>query len=357
MRGQFLLLAIAAALVFATAATAATTSSGKTADGCSYKIINGQYLTTCPNQPKEKPNSDAGTAVVAPAAPVAQDTVRVNSGRPVGSYGDVPVRHNPSAVAPELPPQQPVNVNRGQVSSAFEKSESLEDLHEERRDALKTKLLDKTWVGATLGASNMKESNSGSTVGVGLNIGTNIDDTFGVELGWGYAKQNLRMGLASRGANVDANAGLTGMAPDSDASLSSHLFTGEVQAHLTDPVKRLRPYIGGGLGWRTATLSENRTPVTGQDLGYSTSLGGGSLRQSTFGALAVAGTKLRVSKAWNLGFAFRYFIPVARQDARLEQASASYPGQASSDSKLSQADEILTGSSQYQVLGGVQYAF
>lgn len=88
-----------------------------------------------------------------------------------------------------------------------------------RRPGRPNYFLDKTWVGATLGASNMKESNSGSTVGVGLNIGTNIDDTFGVELGWGYAKQNLRMGLASRGANVDANAGLTGMAPDSDASL------------------------------------------------------------------------------------------------------------------------------------------
>lgn len=348
MRG-FFLLAVAASIT----STASANSSGKTADGCSYKIINGQYLTSCPN----KPNSDAGTAVLSP--PVAQDTVRVNSGRPIGSYGDVPVRHNPSAVAPELPPQQPVNVNRNQnVSSAFEpKSESsLEDLHEEKREAVKSRMLDKTYAGLTLGASNMKESNSGSTVGMGLTLGTNIDDHFGVELGWGYAKQNLNLGLASRGSNVDQQ----GMFPtsSSDASLSSHLFTGEVQAHLTDPVKRLRPYIGGGLGWRSAKLAETRSqPAVGQDLGYSTATGGGSLHQSAFGGLATAGTKLRIAKAWNLGFAFRYFFPIVRQEARLEQPASAYPGAPGGESKLSQGDDILTGSSQYQVLGGVQYAF
>lgn len=350
MRG-FLLLAIAAVTASTTSNSAAANSSGKTADGCSYKIINGQYLTSCPN----KPNSDAGTAIVAPAA---QDTVRVNSGRPIGSYGDVPVRHNPSAAAPALPPQQPVNVQRGSVSSAFEpKSEnSLEDLHEERREAVKSRLLDKTYAGLTLGASNMKESNSGSTVGLGLTLGTNIDDHFGVELGWGYAKQNLSLGLASRGGNVDQN--LYAPTSGSDAALSSHLFTGEVQAHLTDPVKRLRPYIGGGLGWRSAKLAETPSqPQVGQELGYAPSTGGGSLHQSAFGGLATAGTKLRIAKAWNLGFAFRYFFPIVRQEARLEQPAAAYPGQPGGESKLSQGDDILTGSSQYQVLGGVQYAF
>ena len=349
MRG-FLILALAAATIFTTAALAST--AGKTADGCSYKIINGQYLTSCPN----KPNSDAGTAIV--AAPVAQDSVRVNAGRPIGSYGDVPVRHNPAAVAPELPPQQPVNVPRGQVSSAFEpnpRSESsLEDLHEEKRDALKTRMLDKTYAGLTLGASNMKESNSGSTVGLGLSLGTNIDDHFGVELGWGYANQKLNLGLASRGGNVDQQAFPT--QPGSDASLSTHLFTGEVQAHLTDPLKRLRPYIGAGLGWRAAKLSETRNVAPNQELGYNANLPGGSLHQSTFGALATAGSKLRIAKAFHLGFAFRYFLPISRQDPRLEQPASSYPG-AGGETKLSQADEILTGSAQYQVLGGVQYAF
>lgn len=353
MRGFLFLLAIASI-----ANTAHANVNGKTADGCSYKIINGQYLTTCPNQ--NKPNSDAGTAVV--QAPVAQDSVRVNAGRPIGSYGDVPVRHNPAAAAPELPPQQPVNVQRNaSISSAFEPNPTgesrMEDLHEERRDALKTRLLDKTYAGLTLGASNMKESNSGSTVGLGLTLGTNIDDHFGVEIAWGYAKQKLQLGLASRGANVDEPA-LPGSAPSSsDAALTSHLFTGEVQAHLTDPLKRLRPYLGAGLGWRSANLSETRSQFGGQELGYNTSLGGGSLHQSAFGGLATAGTKLRLSKAFHLGFAFRYFFPLVRQESRLEQPAAAYPGQPSSATKLTQADDILTGSSQYQVLGGVQYAF
>jgi outer membrane protein W len=356
MRG-FLLPALAMTILFTAAALAE--SGGKTADGCSYKIINGQYLTSCPN-PKSRPNSDSRTAIV--TQPAARDSVRVNSGRPIGSYGDVPVRHNPEAAAPELAPQQPVNVNRNnRVSSAIEldskPESSLEDLQDGKREAYKSRLLDQTYVGLTLGASNMKQSNSGSTVGLGLNLGTNIDDHFGVELGYGYAKQNLSLGLASRGAMVDQfpNPNST---TASDSTLTSHLFTGEVQAHLTDPVKRLRPFLGAGLGWRSATLSENRSQqLVGQDLGYYQSTGGGSLRQSAFGGLASAGTKLRIAKAWNLGFAFRYFFPLARQESRIEQPVGGSAGQPTGETKLSKGDDLLTGSSQYQVLGGVHYSF
>ncbi len=348
MRGLFILAALATAI-----SAQANQTAGKTADGCSYKIINGQYLTTCPG----RPSSDAGTATVAPPS-------RPQPSRPIGSYGDVPVRHNPEAAAPTIPPQQPVAAPRGAVSSAFEPNpvgeSRFEDLEGERREGLRTRLLDKTYAGLTLGASNMKESNSGSTLGMGLTLGTNIDDHFGVELAWGYAKQNINLGLASRGAMVDETLPSYG-GSGSDAALSSHLFTGEVQAHLTDPLKRLRPYIGAGIGWRSAKLMENQPTYPGQDLTYGgsapSSTGGGSLHQSTFGGLASAGTKLRLSKAFQLGFAFRYFFPLVRQEARLEQSTPLYPGQNMAQSKLSAADDILTGSSQYQVLGGVQYAF
>ncbi|RYZ99073.1 MAG: hypothetical protein EOP11_19900 [Proteobacteria bacterium] len=60
-----------------------------------------------------------------------------------------------------------------------------------------------------------------------------------------------------------------------------------------------------------------------------------------------------------MSLAFRYFFPFARQGARLEQPAPSYgiPTLTSETSSLSQADENLTGSSQYQIGGGLQYSF
>jgi opacity protein-like surface antigen len=159
--------------------------------------------------------------------------------------------------------------------------------------------------------------------------------------------------LASSGASASIMGGGSATAPRSgtDSTLSSNLFRGEVLAHLTDSVKRLRPYLGAGLGWRSAKLQENAASTL-----YGGSQAGGSLHQNAFGALASAGTKLRIAKSVSLSFAFDYYLPLARQDARLEQPITA-ANAASPTSKLSSSDSFLTGSSQYQILGGVQYAF
>jgi len=348
MRG-FVLLALAFYGAHLSAAQASV-QTGKTADGCSYKIINGQYLTSCPSKQKLETQ---------PAAADQVTTQSYSASRPIGSYGDVPVRRNSAASAPSMQPQsQPMAAPVPSITSSIERENYGSDPVEEdsRRNRLKNRLLDKTYAGLLLGASNMKNSNSGSALGFGLNLGTNIDDHFGVELGYGYAKQDLRLGLAARGSNVDQGVPSTS---SSDAALSSHLLHAELQAHLTDPLKRLRPYVGAGLGWRSATLTESRTSPN-QQLG-TPGTGGGSLHQSAFGGLVAAGTKLRIAKAFHLGFVFRYFLPILRQDARIEEpASVAASGsdeQTTNNTKLSKGDDSLTGSSQYQVLGGVHYSF
>ncbi|MGZ3652142.1 MAG: outer membrane beta-barrel protein [Bdellovibrionota bacterium] len=355
MRGTtFLLLLSGLTLLLSWSAIAADTA-GRTADGCTYKVINGQYLTSCA--------SKRGAA--AAPSPAAHDQIHTVSSAPVTDYGNVPMYRNASVAAPSLPPQQPHQGYSAPISSIERENTpadaEIDDHFEANRAHLKNKLLDQTYAGLQVGASNMKESNSGSGTGFGLQVGTNIDDTFGVELGFSYAKQDLGLGLASRGGTVDPSQdpgqqgpvmGQGSVSSGSDSTLSSNLFTGEVLAHLTDPVKRLRPYVGGGLGWRSATLTENAS--TSQ---FGQSLAGGSLHQNTLGALASAGTKLRLTKTLGLGFAFNYFLPVARQDSRLEQPAAAFNAQSPSTSKLSASDDLLTGSAQYQVLGGVQYSF
>lgn len=355
MRGHtFLLLLSGLTLLFSLSALAAD-SSGRTADGCTYKVINGQYLTSCPKRGEALAARDSVHTVAAAPAPVT-------------SYDSIPIHRNYAASSPSLPPQQP-SVSYAPAVSSIERDNAVsdfdarEDLH---RAHLHAKLVDQTYVGVQLGASNMKESNAGSATGFGLELGTNVDDTFGFEFGYSYSKQDLSLGLASRSSadpgTTSASAINTGdgsvnpsssttAATGADSTLSSNLLRGEVLAHLTDSVKRLRPYVGAGLGWRTATLQENASSSI-----YGNSLAGGSLHQTSLGGIASAGTKLRVAKSVSLSFAFDYFLPIARQDARLEQPVASTNGTAST-SKLSSTDNVLTGSSQYQILGGVQYAF
>lgn len=340
MRGtEVLVLAIVLSILFSLGAVA-DEASGRTSDGCSYKVINGQYLTSCPKK---------GATTSAPSAPVQ-------------SYSDVPVRHNEAAPQPTVIVQQPTPARVGSISSALVSDDGMEstfDTREEiRRERLRSKFIDQTYAGVLLGASNMKASNAGSSVGVGLNLGTNINDTFGVELGYTYAKQKLRLDLASRNGGLGddedpSTPSYPGQPLDNDSTLASHLITAEVQAHLTDPVKRLRPYLGAGLGWRSSTLREETwgNEALGQSYG-----GGGSLHQNSLGGIAAAGTKLRIAKAFHLGFAFRYFFPITSQDARIEQPVAGL-GANSQETQLSQADDSLTSSSQYQVLGGLQFSF
>ncbi len=304
---------------------------GKTADGCTYKVINGQYLTQCP----EKGNEN--TTYVAPKA---TDTVT--------SYSSVPIRSNSAAPIPSVQtaPAPVLNVAIETPSQQKQISESYETTRKMERDQRE----DSTYFGILVGSSSIK--NSAGAFGLSGSLGTSIDDHFGVELGYSYSGQGLNLGLASRGGN--GGNGDEPLAPTSnkdDVSFRSHMFSGEVQGHLTDTMKRLRPYLGLGLGYRMNSLNEKSTT----DYYSGTTLSGGSLSQSSFGGLASAGAKLRISKTIQLGLMFRYFFPLATQDPKVENGGSNLLG--ASNTRLRNDDSLLTEGSQTQIQGGIQVNF
>ncbi|MGE3263365.1 MAG: outer membrane beta-barrel protein [Bacteriovoracia bacterium] len=321
----------------------ALAASGKTADGCSYQIINGQYLTTCG---KTKASDPVQVASVA-AAPIPT------------SYGAVPMRYEPSAPHPSVQQMpSPPETMTVQIATPQNRLIQREDNWESERSRQHQELIDSTYVGAFLGASTMSSVSAGSALGLGLNVGTNIDDNFGFELGYSYSSQDLNLNLDSRSsADPLAPALNNGYATANDATLRSHLISGEFQGHFTDSYKRLRPYLGVGLGWKASTVEENGAANTYGS--YAT--GGGSLSQSTLGGIGSAGVKFRISRAINFGATFRYFLPLLRQESKIEQAQSNsggygiYPN--ANESRLTKADDALTGSGQYQFLGGIQYLF
>ncbi|RYZ96691.1 MAG: hypothetical protein EOP11_23110, partial [Proteobacteria bacterium] len=81
--------------IFASAAYGGEVT-GRTADGCSYRILNGQYLTDCSAKKKKEETPPAAEASPqlnsAPNAEVVSESI--------GSYGDIPVRQNPYAPIP-----------------------------------------------------------------------------------------------------------------------------------------------------------------------------------------------------------------------------------------------------------------
>jgi hypothetical protein len=307
---------------------------GKTADGCTYKVINGQYLTQCPTK-----GNDNTTYV----APKTSDTVT--------NYSAVPMRSNSAAPIPSVQtaPAPVLNVAIETPSQQKQISESYETTRKMERDQRE----DSTYFGILVGSSSIK--NSSGAFGLSGSLGTSIDDHFGVELGYSYSGQSLNLGLASRSGN-DGNGGqgedpLAPASSKDDVSFRSHLFSGEIQGHLTNTMKRLRPYLGLGFGYRLNSLNEKSST----DYYSGTTISGGSLSQNSFGGLASAGAKLRISKTIQLGLMFRYFFPLASQEPKIENGGSNLLG--NNNTRLRSEDSLLTEGSQTQIQGGIQVNF
>ena len=348
MKASLIILSFTALPALAQGAT-----SGRTADGCTYKILNGQYLTDCSKK-------DAPAA--APAAISAESTPAPTTSAPsfVTSYGDVPVRNNPLAPSPSVQtvttvsaaPAAPSTMN---VTLAPPSQNTLVvDLEDSRHRRRVDKLIEQPYVGVLVGATTISASNKGASTGLGVNVGTLLDEHFGVELGYNYARQGLNLGLDQRGSEPGAGV-LNAYRTREDANLKAHLLSLEAQGYLTGALRRFRPFLGLGLGWKSSTLSEVATQDQ-RSFGYSQ--GTSSLTQTSVGGLGTAGAKLRVGKDLAVAFSFRYFFPFARQSARLEQpAYYGIPGDNPEVARITKADDGLTGSSQYQISGGLQYSF
>lgn len=321
----------------------ASSFAGQTSNGCSYKVINGEYHYDCKNAP-------------APAAPAPAPATPIPSQRvtdtPITSYSAAPMaapseRAVPSANIPTMnisiaPPVQNQTINTTESSSS-----SANTSQQNYRD----EFLDATYVGVMVGGSTISGANAGSALGAGLTVGTNLDEYLGIEIAYAYTKQDLYLNLAARGA-------ATTMSPygstfqTNDSAVNAHLLSAEIQFHLTDSFKRLRPYAGLGLGWKQSTLSEKNSAPSNNYNGYNYGMNSvtqesGTLSQSSIGALASLGTKFRFSKNLQGLIAMRYFLPVSSQAATRSGAV----------NHFNSGDSDITSSSLYQIVGGVQYAF
>lgn len=343
-------------------------AAGRTADGCTYKVINGQYLTDCSQRADE-------IKVRAPAPEEASETVvTTEASRPVPtSYDEVPVREKttsnelrstPSAPAiMPVPVSQPQNYNQEKtprekaITAAVVKNSDV-DL-DDIGDNIDFGFGDQIYFGAMAGSTSFKDSPSGSTLGLSLGVGSNIDRNFSVELGYSYAKQGLNLGLASRkGGAINPYPVGSGVYSPNDASLSSNLLSLDFQWNFLGIANSFRPFFGFGLGWKSSTLQEIRSSQNMYSFSPNNApVEEASLKQNSFGAIFSGGLKYRVNRNFLVVGSYRYFAPFARSAVAINNPNQYFSYNPAQGSSLGLGDAALAGSAQQQLMGGVQFLF
>ncbi len=318
--------ALIASVILLTLTANARANNGATANGCTYQVINGQYLYSCE---AKKPNPELTPSTTPTVAPVAEAPVQQQ------------VQPQTMMIPIAPPPQQNVaNDTVSTISASPETSSS-------------KSMVDAIYVGAEIGSASIIQ-NSDSTMSLGVNVSANVDENMGFEIGYTYAKQDVYLGLANRAGMIPAPTGPFGANQRNitDATLSAHLLSGEMQFFLTDYYKKLRPYAGVGLGWKHSSLSENSTG------GYGMAAADGSLSQNSVGLVASLGAKVQVAKNFLAAIAFRAYRPFSTQNPTLNSGSSyAFGGPSTTNSRLTTTDSNLTEAGLYQIVGGVSVAF
>lgn len=323
---------IGAVIVLASASHAATT--GQTANGCSYKIINGKYHYNC----------DAKTPAVQTSVP------RQYQERPAEVVSPSLQRR------PAVPARSAGSFSTVSDAGAYNKS---------RGGSFSNDLffVDKIYLGAQVGGLGLTTDvgDANTATAFGVSAGADIDRNLGFEISYNYSNHELLMGLLSRNPAITV-APLPGqtLIIEKDAEMVSHHIAAEVQYYLTSPNNRFRPFAGAGVFWRRSNIEEalpaNVSGTTNSEF-----------TQSTFGVPLSAGAQFYFTRKLRLIGQFRYLQPVLKSDPDVElnpraTGAATVGGAAAMGgpvvtSLFNEADEDITGSASYSVSAALQFSF
>lgn len=323
---------------FLGAAASAESSSGKTANGCTYQVINGQYVANCPASSEQEEMVDV-------------------EGNPTPPPSNIP--------APKEAPQQVVSPSLPRSAAGVTVLRSESEFAEGNYDSSAPKF----YLGAGLGTAFLTDAERlrGNTMAFGLQIGADLNDVLGLEFGYSYQSQDLFLGLESRAngqvitpQNQTQNRG-TSVAPTSniDSTLRAHVFALESQFHLTERASTFRPFAGVGLAIKQASLVENFPSGTSGETGSSVS-------QTSFSLAASVGAKVRLAENLQIVGLLRLLLPITSSTPSWDVSTTSNSQRGANPSLLAPTprqnlfrtdDTRFTSASLAQILLAVQYVF
>ena len=276
--------------------------AGRTANGCSYSVVNGQYFSKCP------PGQGLSTAT-------RSELVAANSAPAAGIAKSTPTSAPAQVVSPTLPRDASdvsvVDANYSSVNSTTASARSSGGDYKP--------FYMQGFVGRSKAIMDSALASHGYSLGI--SAGTYLNDHIGAELGYDYANADTLLGLEKR-SNGQIQSPLAAVGPLGssanalleDSTLANHLVHLDIHFYLTDLEALFRPYAGLGAGYRIAYLDENLPNGTRGS-------GGASLSQSSFGANLTAGLKVNVSESVHLAASLRYFLPVVNSDPEFQRGS------------------------------------
>lgn len=303
-------------------------AAGTTANGCSYKVINGKYHYNC-----EAKSPSVQTSVPGyyrdnkPAEVVSPSLARATS-----------------TVEPTVTPARMANTSTSQYQGPGD-------------DWL---FLDKVFVGGQIGGLGLTtgEGSANTATSFGVGLSADLNHNFGFELSYTYAGFELFMGLMNRSPEVQPSpfGGITTVTKD--AEMVSHHVVAEGQYFLTSSRNKFRPFAGAGIFWRRSTIEETLPANT---IGATNS----EFSQTSFGIPLSAGLQVYFNRTIRLNTQFRYLQPIFTSDAQIDynqsgtgaSAGVAAFNQPQVLTLFNENDEDITGSAAYQLSATLQFSF
>lgn len=303
--------------LFLTETAMGAASQGRTANGCDYQIVNGKYFVNCPEVAKAPQISQVeASAAAAAGTPVGNDVPKVDPDR-FQATASAPGQEFESKSLPKDPSS--VKLLNGAPAGNDAVPATIARPKDERRKN-SSDFMDSIYAGAAFGRSSFTgiEGMDNDAFGLGVELGANLNDYFGIAFGYTYQKIDLFLGLEQRSqggvvtpftqAQNQPNGTFSRVPKNNDDSaLNAHMVYAETQLYFTESAASFRPFIGAGVAFKISTLEEDFPAGT-------TGASDAFVKQTAFGLTGSLGAKHQLTDNFTLGASLRLFIPIDNRE-------------------------------------------
>ncbi|MBS1961497.1 MAG: outer membrane beta-barrel protein [Bdellovibrionales bacterium] len=167
-------------------------------------------------------------------------------------------------------------------------------------------------------------SNTGMTISpkymTGVGIGFEASDYVGVEIGYAYSENGVRLDSTNTGAYY-------GYQPTNELMFKNNTFDVAMKLYAASTEAKVRPYIAGGAGYSVGYINydQQQQQAYGYYYGYTNPSSDYTLKQ--FQAMLGAGLDIKLASNISLGAAYKFYKPLSSTESEEGLAYGYFYGQ------------------------------
>lgn len=150
----------------------------------------------------------------------------------------------------------------------------------------------------------------------GVGIGFEASNYVGVEIGYAYSENGVRLDSTSTG-------GYYGYQPTNELTFKNNTFDMAMKLYATSSDSKVRPYIGGGGGYSVGYINYDRQQQQAYGSYYGMTDNSSDYTLKQFQAMAQAGLDIKLASNISLGVAYKFYKPLSSTETE-EQISYGY---------------------------------